>query len=257
MHGAPVRLLWTGGWDSTFRLLQLCLVEGRRVQPIYVIDPDRPSTRTELLAMRRIRERIVERGAGDLVSPTEVHVRSDYEVPDTVNEAFARVAARVTVGSQYIWLAAVAIANGWQDVEIGMHRWESERPFTDLAFSGQVCAHPTIADPDVRLLLSPWSFPLLSLSKRDMAAIAEREGFLDILSLRWFCHRPIAGRPCGFCVPCVDARQERAATGFTFFSEPVILVLRGCRFMLHRYRRSRTFAGRVRQKLSDATGSAP
>lgn len=248
--------MWTGGWDSTFRLLQLCLVEGREVQPIYVIDPDRPSTRTELLTMRRIRERIAERGAGDLVSPTEVHVRTDYEVPDTVSEAFERVAGRVHVGTQFRWLAAVAIANGWHDVEIGMHRWESERPFTEFAFGGQVSAHPTIADPDVRYLFGAFSFPLLSLSKRDMGAIAEREGFVDILSLRWFCHRPIAGRPCGFCVPCVDARQEGAATGFAFFSKPVILMLKGCRLMLHGYRRSRPLARRVQGKLTGTLGSA-
>lgn len=30
---APVPLLWTGGWDSTFRLLVAVLIERRTVQP--------------------------------------------------------------------------------------------------------------------------------------------------------------------------------------------------------------------------------
>ena len=34
-----VKLLWTGGWDSTFRLLQLLLLYEKKVQPYYIIDP--------------------------------------------------------------------------------------------------------------------------------------------------------------------------------------------------------------------------
>lgn len=35
-------LLWTGGWDSTFRVLQLLLCSRDAVQPHYIIDPERP-----------------------------------------------------------------------------------------------------------------------------------------------------------------------------------------------------------------------
>src|SRR5690606_13578695 len=34
----PVNLLWTGGWDSTFRLLSLVVQQHRCVQPYYVLD---------------------------------------------------------------------------------------------------------------------------------------------------------------------------------------------------------------------------
>ena len=54
----PVQLLWTGGWDSTFRLLTLLVLEQRRVQPYYVLDDERRrrSVSAEREAMRRIRE---------------------------------------------------------------------------------------------------------------------------------------------------------------------------------------------------------
>ena len=35
------KVLWTGGWDSTFRVLYLVLVEKCQVQTYYIIDPFR------------------------------------------------------------------------------------------------------------------------------------------------------------------------------------------------------------------------
>ena len=46
-----VNLLWTGGWDSTFRLLSLSLLHQRPVQPYYIITWDRPSTGAEIQTM--------------------------------------------------------------------------------------------------------------------------------------------------------------------------------------------------------------
>lgn len=49
----PIKMLWTGGWDSTFQLLQLLFVQKRRVAPFYLIDEPRQSTGMELLAMEK------------------------------------------------------------------------------------------------------------------------------------------------------------------------------------------------------------
>jgi len=35
----PINLFWTGGWDSTFRLIQLVFVNKKTVHPYYIIDP--------------------------------------------------------------------------------------------------------------------------------------------------------------------------------------------------------------------------
>ena len=35
----PVYIFWTGGYDSTFRLCQLLIVERVMVQPVYISDP--------------------------------------------------------------------------------------------------------------------------------------------------------------------------------------------------------------------------
>ncbi|MGB9693260.1 MAG: hypothetical protein ACPLYF_00285, partial [Fervidobacterium sp.] len=69
---AEVNLLWSGGWDSTFRLLYLVFVEKRCVQPFYVLDTERASVLNELKAMRVIREEIAKKNPpiADLIKPT-------------------------------------------------------------------------------------------------------------------------------------------------------------------------------------------
>ena len=53
---AATNLFWTGGWDSTFRVLQLLLLHKRSVQPYYVIDEDRRSTGMEIHTMIKIKD---------------------------------------------------------------------------------------------------------------------------------------------------------------------------------------------------------
>jgi hypothetical protein len=37
------KLLWTSGFDSTYRLIEIILVENKKAQPIYIIDEQRTS----------------------------------------------------------------------------------------------------------------------------------------------------------------------------------------------------------------------
>ena len=50
-----VALLWTGGWDSTFQLLQLLIIHRRRVTPFYLLDEERRSTGVEIRTIKRIK----------------------------------------------------------------------------------------------------------------------------------------------------------------------------------------------------------
>src|SRR5699024_9593065 len=53
-------VLWTGGWDSTFRILDLVLSKKESVQPFYILDSDRNSTPLELKIMDKIKKLILE-----------------------------------------------------------------------------------------------------------------------------------------------------------------------------------------------------
>lgn len=204
---APVRLLWTGGWDSSFRLLQLLLVEHRRVQPIYVLTPARRSTVQELRTMRALRAGAVARSQDPaLLAPTEVHIRTQYAPSAQLRALHEAIAAEAHIGWQYLNLAAVAQARGWHGVELGMEAYEDgPTALQRLVFQddrGGLSDHPGSA------LFQYWSFPLLRTTKGQMARIAEDHGFLDLLLQRWFCHDPLLGQPCGACRPCRLANHD-------------------------------------------------
>jgi hypothetical protein len=44
-----INLLWTGGWDPTYRLLELLLIEDQMVRPHYIVDPECESIANEII----------------------------------------------------------------------------------------------------------------------------------------------------------------------------------------------------------------
>ncbi len=235
---APVRLLWTGGWDSSFRLLQLLLVDRRPVQPIYVLSPTRDSAPQEIRAMQAIRAGVLPRlEESVLLYPTEVHLERDYSPSPRLAAAFEAVTAREHIGSQYLFLAAVAEARGWEGVEIGVistDRW------------GGAEGSPASE------LFRFWSFPLLHLPKSEMGRIAREHGFYDLLAQRWFCHTPLWDRPCGVCRPCRTAHSE----GVRFAPLLPVLIRRAWRDPRIRplRRRLASALGRDADQREDASG---
>jgi len=203
----PVRLLWTGGWDSTFRLLHLLLVQQRAVQPVYLVSSGRASTMQELTTMERLRAEVLPRLTDpSLLRPTQVHLWSDFPPSPALREAYAAVAAQEHIGIQYLHLAAVAQALDWHDAEVGViaaDRWGARG-----AGPGSV-------------LFERFAFPLLDLPKARMGEIAREHGFYDLLVQRWFCQTPLAGRPCGVCHPCRTATRDGVR-----FANPVPVYLR-------------------------------
>lgn len=55
-------IFWTGGWDSTFRLLQLAERQ-INIKPIYIKDPARKSAEIEIARMTEILDHIKKRKA--------------------------------------------------------------------------------------------------------------------------------------------------------------------------------------------------
>jgi hypothetical protein len=205
-------LLWTGGWDSTFRLLQLLLLERRAVQPYYLIDADRASTGAEIRAMVSIRSHLFDEHphTKELLHRVEYTEVSDIEPDREITDAFRVVAEKVHIGSQYAWLARFCRQFDLSDVELCIHhgRW----PSLVLAPFVRECgneAHTTFCldlgrtPREECVLFRYYQFPLLNLRKLDMAATAREHGWTRFMDLTWFCHHPTGGgKPCGICSPC-------------------------------------------------------
>ncbi|MFP4181588.1 MAG: hypothetical protein ACLFTX_03215 [Thiohalospira sp.] len=155
-EGVP--LLWTGGWDSTFQLLDLLLRQGVVVTPWYVIDAERRSTGVELDTMRRIREELARRfpEARTRLRPQRFRAVEDIAPEPSLSADWQRVAGKFRIGGQYDWLARLCRQEGLEGLQLSIHRDDRARAAVLAA------REPTDpADEAAGRLFSPFEFPLL------------------------------------------------------------------------------------------------
>lgn len=210
-EAADTRLLWTAGWDSTYRLLSSLLVRRKSVQPYYLIDPGRKSTPNELSAMEEIAGAVARQhpGAASLLRKPIVSGVADLRPDADITARFERLRARSHLGGQYDWLARFATQQGLTDLELAIHVDDRAagflRPY--VVTDGQpddpfYRLRDDPLDPDLRLF-ERFRFPVFAVTKRQMQREARDRGFLDLMEMTWFCHLPTPdGKPCGRCNPC-------------------------------------------------------
>lgn len=213
----PVPLLWTGGWDSTFQLLRLLLLEDRAVQPYYLEDETRPSTGMELATMVRLRETLAHRFAHTVEALRPTRYCRVAELPDdpAIEQAYAAVLAQSFMGNQYAWLARFCRAQRVQGLQLCIHRDDKAHValerfvIEDPAGSGVWRCDPAHADTPQAILFGAFRFPLFEWSKLEMARVADHHGWTDLMAMTWFCHRPTKDhQPCGCCNPCLYTIEE-------------------------------------------------
>jgi hypothetical protein len=210
------KLLWTGGWDSTFRLLDLILIKNQIVQPYYTIDEDRPSTGNELKAMKSIKINLCEKFsyAKKLLLPTIFISVQDIPMNEDITDSFNKLLLKYPIGSQYEWLSRYAyslrmkLENGAQYIH-----WVPELLGPSLK---KVCEANDIfyildkekASPEEYLVFGNFLFPCF-ISKKDSMEIAVKNNLFEIMQYTWFCKSPIKNqKPCGKCNPCQQTISE-------------------------------------------------
>lgn len=208
--GIPlVDIFWTGGWDSTYRVLCLSRQEVI-IQPHYIYYEHRRTAARELATMEAISEAIRKdpRTKCQLKPLITVNER-DIPPDEAVMAALGEIRRLIPLGPQYNYLARYA--KNFSHIEIGIETggdsdvlietmgkmnyiregslsyWELDRENSQAALL-EVFGH------------TRW--PLFKLSKLEMLEGARQQGFDQIMDMTWFCHFPVGGKPCGSCVPC-------------------------------------------------------
>ena len=208
-----VSLLWTGGWDSTFRLLVLLLHEHRTVQPYYLIDrlDYRPSVPAEKDAMRRIRELLQDRHpmAARRLLPTIEFAVIDVPQNSEIKRHYEGCLKRGFIGGQYEWLASYCESLGIDAMELAIHRDDQARNLLEELIDASRTKLDPRFDGDSRYeLFKSFRFPVFDKTKQQMRAECSSGGFDEFMKLTWFCHRPRNNQPCGVCNPCIYTIKE-------------------------------------------------
>ncbi|RZJ18357.1 MAG: hypothetical protein EON91_05590 [Brevundimonas sp.] len=212
---AEHRVLWTGGWDSTYRVLDLILNQGAVVAPVYVVDPGRRSTEIELATMAAIRARIAQRSqdAAARLRPLATYDLTGLRPRERFRAHLQAMRKEAHLGEQYVWLAELLAAHNLAGLELCIHKDDAAHRFVApcAAVDGDVCEIADLPEADPRSLFTGFRFPILEITKPEMALAAESAGFDDILELSWFCHSPVGVEACGVCNPCVFTVNEGLA----------------------------------------------
>ncbi|MBP1969182.1 hypothetical protein J2Z83_001286 [Virgibacillus natechei] len=209
-------ILWTSGWDSTYRVLDLVLNKKRKIQPYYVMDTDRVSTDFEIEAMEKIKQMIEVKDpeAKDRIKPTiNINIK-DIPPNEEITRNYRILADMSHLGGQYDWLARFADSEDIKGLELSVHIDDTVYGFVkdDIVKKDDgIDVFYTLKDnPSIESLkiFSRYNFPLLQLTKLEMEQNSMKFGFADIMEETWFCHSPINNKPCGFCNPCIYTREE-------------------------------------------------
>lgn len=216
MH--KVMLLWSGGWDGTFRFLQLMQHEEIEIQPIYVIDPGRASTPYEQKAMKKI---ILEAQKRFPAKVREIQFyERDWILKNCKNEeisnAYQYLRKKYNIGTQYEWFALLCNKLGIKMESSVVHQYhgkvedainaEGKLSLVENDFLTERYCVTKNGEKDATFkVFGNLILPVIKLTKEDEERIAKENGWLDIMKLTWFCHTPINGEPCGLCSPCDDA----------------------------------------------------
>lgn len=197
-----VNVLWTGGWDSTYRVLTLLRDGHCWIQPHYLINPRRQSHHLEMRAMAEISDQANERYWDRLLPPKMVRVDEIAITPEARNRHACLVKA-FGIGPQYLWLSEYVAQSGIERLELCIHT--DDKAYAAVRFGkDELPGEPgAISEAVEGLLLSRFSMPILGSSKIEMKGRAQALGFDDLMEMTWFCQEPTqSGRPCGFCRPC-------------------------------------------------------
>lgn len=204
-----IKILWTGGWDSSFRMCQLSRMSVT-IQPIYIRHPKRLSTDLELNAMQKIRQALIHRPETVAkILPVKVIGFEDILISQPIKDAFIKVRNLFPkIGSQYEWLAAFAQLH--PGVELGEEHYRN-KPGTlwsifiaagGLQFDSDNVGYLSTLDKDVNLILGNFSYPIASYTELEMLKIIKDWHYEDVMQHVWFCQHPVDGKPCGVCTPC-------------------------------------------------------
>nr|WP_286173257.1 MULTISPECIES: 7-cyano-7-deazaguanine synthase [Halomonas] len=149
--------------------------------------------------MRRLRELLENHpGVSGQLYESKIVSRYDYPAVEEIQEAYNELIKIRYIGDQYRWIPEYCRHEGLDSIEVSV---ESDNEFLRKHYNDE--------EYPFGVLFQSLEFPLIKYSKIDMKEWCEKQGFMDVMELTWFCHTPTkAGSPCGTCRPCIIVMER-------------------------------------------------
>lgn len=225
-------LLFTGGFDSTFRLCQLSRMEGVEVQPVYFKFDDplgRSNQQKEINAQDAVISCLRNKSATKAVILDPIRL-SDSDLPydpdydDAFNwwriSPFIQAQLRC-IGKVPLLFPGIEIAREGPTLKHRQDGYKYGKTRTALMKhgmkfvdnpDGSVLIDGSHAEPGLDLLYCRFTYPILGIPETSMAPLIHEWGYEDVFKLTWTCDFNL-DHPCGVCHNC-ETKWDSGLKGF-------------------------------------------
>lgn len=218
-----VYILWTGGWDSTYRMVELSQMDVDII-PIYIIDTTRPSRDIERKTMEKLRTELCNdsRTIAKIEPVIEIKI-SDLPESKAIADAYQRIQKEIRLGTQYEFLARLALK--YPGIEIGIEKpngefsgcYEAINHYGRLIYeNGVFQIDKSNSSKDLVEIFGNVTFPIIDKTEIDMLSNIKKWDYVNLMKGIHFCHKPRHNEPCGACRPC----QQKMECGMEFLLPP-------------------------------------
>jgi 7-cyano-7-deazaguanine synthase len=203
-----VYILWTGGWDSTYRVVELsrlCVI----IQPVYILDESRHSYERELKSIDTITRLLMDKEE-TLASFLPLIIVNKTDIPENkhISDTVTMLREKYQWGVQHDWISRIALE--YPGIELCVEKIVGEfsptRNIINAHGSVTMGTHGYIVTDDsdevLKTVLGNITLPIFETTETQMVENIKSWGYESIMENIWFCHNPINGKPCGLCVPC-------------------------------------------------------
>lgn len=219
----PRFIFWTGGFDSTYCILEALFIDNDIVIPIYlsgIIDnykknsTRRKNNKQEINSINKIINKIKKDHPEKIKLLKPLIIIPDFKLSNNIKKYLLVLYKKKMVRRpicQYGFLAQVSISLN-KPIEIAIEKepkssimYKSIHKYVSGKHYNRKINKKFINKYNELNIYKNFRFTTLHLTKKNMLQIAKLNNFDKYLYLTWSCWYPIKGRPCGRCIMC----QER------------------------------------------------
>ena len=228
-----VNILWTGGFDSTFRIIELSR-ENIIIHPIYLIDENRASTNYEINAMNKIMTLLKDKKETKALFDEIEYIKlEDIPKNKKIDESYRKLKKEFELGIQYSWIARLALIR--PELELGLENVKKSKSGCNATIRkyGKIINTNDIhrltlskkdSSKELYDIFGNIRLPIKDKTEQEMKKIIDDLGYNDVIKEIWFCHTPINNRPCGLCHPCIVKYNAGFRDTIPFVSKVRIII---------------------------------